>query len=149
MDVCGEFFCYDAVHCRACWLLAMFLSWRTPSVPMLVLVQNGVGSMILTPIISILIILGAVSTGVNMVAGIVVRCVNAVERRMEAPKRSKGHMGRMAVFTGIFTALAFGIAQFGLMAVVQKGYAYLGYASLITVFIPFVIHAIYTKMKEI
>ena len=38
------------------------------SVPMLVLVQNGVGSMILTPIISILIILGAVSTGVNMVA---------------------------------------------------------------------------------
>ena len=37
------------------------------SVPMLVLVQNGVGSMILTPIISILIILGAVSTGVNMV----------------------------------------------------------------------------------
>ena len=119
------------------------------SVPMLVLVQNGVGSMILTPIISILIILGAVSTGVNMVAGIVVRCVNAVERRMEAPKRSKGHMGRMAVFTGIFTALAFGIAQFGLMAVVQKGYAYLGYASLITVFIPFVIHAIYTKMKEI
>ena len=119
------------------------------SVPMLVLVQNGVGAAVLTPIISILIILGAVSTGVNMVSGIVVRCVNAVERRMEVSKRSKGHMGRMAVFTGIFTALAFGIAQFGLMAVVQKGYAYLGYASLITVFIPFVIHAIYTKMKEI
>lgn len=119
------------------------------SVPMLVLVQNGVGAAVLTPIISILIILGAVSTGVNMVSGIVVRCVNAVERRMEVSKRNKGHMGRMAVFTGIFTALAFGIAQFGLMAVVQKGYAYLGYASLITVFIPFVIHAIYTKMKEI
>ena len=35
------------------------------------------------------------------------------------------------------------------MAVVQKGYAYLGYAALITVFIPFVIHAVYTKMKDI
>lgn len=119
------------------------------SVPMLVLVQNGVGAAVLTPIISILIILGAISTGVNMVSGIVVRCVNALERRMETSKRNNGHMGRMALFTGIFTALAFGIAQFGLMAVVQKGYAYLGYASLITVFIPFVIHAIYTKMKEI
>ena len=32
------------------------------SVPMLLLVQNGVGSAVLTPIISVLIILGAVST---------------------------------------------------------------------------------------
>lgn len=121
----------------------------TASVPMLVLVKNGVGSTVLTPIISILIILGAISTGVNMVAGIVARCVNAVERRMDASKRSQGHMGRMAIFTAIFTGIAFGIAQFGLMAVVQKGYAYLGYAALITVFIPFVIHAAYTKMKDI
>ena len=119
------------------------------SVPMLVLVQQGVGSIILTPVISILIILGAVSTGVNMVSGIVVRCVNAVERRMQPSTQNKGHRGRMALFTALFTALAFGIAQFGLMAVVQKGYAYLGYASLITVFLPFVIHAIYTKMKDI
>ena len=48
------------------------------SVPMLVLVQNGVGSGILTPIISILIILGAISTAVNMISGIVTRCVNAM-----------------------------------------------------------------------
>lgn len=121
----------------------------TASVPMLVLVKNGVGSTVLTPIISILIILGAISTGVNMVAGIVARCVNAVERRMDESKRAQGHMGRMALFTALFTAIAFGIAQFGLMAVVQKGYAYLGYAALITVFIPFVIHAAYTKMKDI
>lgn len=120
------------------------------TVPMLVLVQNGVGATLLTPLISVLIILGAISTGVNMIAGIVARCVNAVERRMpdEAAKK-KGHMVRMAIATIIFTAIAWGIAQFGLMAVVKKGYAYLGYASLITVFIPFVLHAIITKMKEI
>ena len=35
------------------------------------------------------------------------------------------------------------------MAVVKKGYAYLGYAALITLFIPFVIHAVATKGKEI
>lgn len=36
-----------------------------------------------------------------------------------------------------------------MMTVVKKGYAYLGYAALITLFIPFVIHAIGTKGKEI
>lgn len=121
----------------------------TASVPMLVLVQNGVGAAVLTPIISVLIVLGAISTGVNMIAGIVARCVNALECPMDASKRQQGHMIRMAIFTLIFVAIAWGIAQFGLMAVVKKGYAYLGYASLVTVFIPFVIHAIATQMKEI
>ena len=122
----------------------------TASVPMLVLVQNGVGAGVLTPIISILIILGAISTAVNMISGIVTRCVNAVERRMDSDeKRQKGHLGRNAVFTLLFTFLAFAIAQFGLMAVVKKGYAYLGYAAMITLFIPFVLHAIKTKGKEI
>lgn len=35
------------------------------------------------------------------------------------------------------------------MTVVKKGYAYLGYAALITLFIPFVVHVIGTKGKEI
>ena len=122
----------------------------TASVPMLVLVQNGVGASILTPIISLLIILGAVSTAVNMISGIVTRCVNAIERRMpDDAARAKGHLGRNAIFTLIFTLIAFGIAQFGLQAVVAKGYAYLGYAALITLFIPFVLHAAKTKFKEI
>lgn len=121
----------------------------TASVPMLVLVQNGVGAAVLTPIISILIILGAISTGVNMIAGIVARVVNALEKGKSDSEKQKGHMIRMAVSTVIFVAAAWGIAQFGLMAVVKKGYAYLGYASLVTVFIPFVIHAVVTKMKEI
>ena len=120
------------------------------TVPMLVLVQNGVGAAVLTPVISLLIILGAISTGVNMIAGIVARCVNAMERRMSSEKdRQQGHMLRMSLTTIFFVAVAWGIAQFGLMAVVQKGYAYLGYAALITVFIPFVIHAIMTGMKDI
>lgn len=120
----------------------------TASVPMLVLVQNGVGAGILTPIISILIILGAVSTGVNMISGIVTRCVNAIERRMDDPaKRASGHMTRNVIFSLLFTAIAFSIAQFGLMAVVKKGYAYLGYAAFISVFIPFVISAVCGKRK--
>ena len=117
--------------------------------PMLVLVQNGVGAGVLTPIISILIILGAVSTGVNMVSGIVTRCVNAMERRIADPaKRASGHQLRNIAFSVLFTAIAFAIAQFGLMAVVRKGYAYLGYAGLISVFIPFVVRFIVDLSKK-
>lgn len=122
----------------------------TASVPMLVLVQNGVGAKFLTPIISLLIILGAISTGVNMISGIVTRCTNAVERRMnDSRKAASGHMMRTALFALLFIFITFSIAQFGLMAIVVKGYAYLGYAGLITVFIPFVIHAAVTKFKDI
>lgn len=130
--------------------IAFVAELATASVPMLILVQNGVGASVLTPIISLLIILGAISTAVNMISGIVTRCVNAVERRTPTPeKRQQGHLARNAIFTLIFTFLAFAIAQFGLMTVVSKGYAYLGYAAFITLFIPFVVHAIATRGREI
>lgn len=116
------------------------------SVPMLVMVQNGVGSVVLTPIISILIILGSISTAVNMISGIVTRCVNSVEKKSD---KKQNHMVYNAIFTLIFTFIAFAIAQFGLMAVVVKGYAYLGYAGLITLFIPMIIRLIYFKGKDI
>ncbi|MBU5460928.1 YkvI family membrane protein [Anaerostipes sp. MSJ-23] len=120
------------------------------TVPMLVLVQNGVQSGFLTPIISILIILGSISTAVNMISGIVARCVNAVERRKSSEKeKQNGHLVRNAIATLIFTFIAFAIAQFGLLAVVKQGYAYLGYAAFITLFVPFIVHAIVTRGKEI
>ena len=137
----GMFLCnFCAMELSIIGLLAVAFApaLADASVPMLVLVQSGVGAKVLTPVISILIILGAISTGVNMISGIVTRCVNAVERRMSEDKRGQGHLGRNAVFTLIFTLISFGIAQFGLMAVVQKGYAYLGYAALIVLFIPMV-----------
>lgn len=148
----GMFLCnFLAMELSIIGLLAVAFAadLATASVPMLTLVQQGVGTGVLTPIISILIILGAISTAVNMISGIVTRCVNAVEKNMTSEKKVQRHLARNAVFTLIFTFLAFSIAQFGLMTVVKKGYAYLGYAALITLFIPFVIHAIATKGKEI
>lgn len=56
------------------------------SVPMLLLVKTGGGKTVLTPLISVLIILGAVSTGVNMIAGIVERIVHGAEKSMEKRK---------------------------------------------------------------
>ena len=148
MFVCN--FCAMELSILGLLAIAYVSELASASVPMLVLVQNGVGAGILTPIISLLIILGAISTAVNIISGIVTRCVNAVERRMDrSAKKAQEHLGRNAVFTAIFTFLAFAIAQFGLMTVVKKGYAYLGYAAFITLFVPFVVHAVATKGKEI
>lgn len=104
------------------------------SVPMLLLVQKGVGAKLFTPLISVLIILGSVSTGVNMIAGIVERTVKQVEREHE-PKRIYYVVGSIA-----FTVLAFAIAQFGLIPLVRTGYSYIGYATVIVIVIPFIIH---------
>ena len=148
----GMFLCnFLAMELSIVGLLAVayVAGLATASVPMLILVQNGVGAGILTPIISLLIILGAISTAVNMISGIVTRCVNALERGKSEKEKAQGHLARNAVFTLIFTFLAFAIAQFGLMAVVSKGYAYLGYAAMITLFVPFVVHVIATKGQEI
>lgn len=148
----GMFLCnFLAMELSIVGLLAVayVAELATASVPMLILVQNGVGAGILTPIISLLIILGAISTAVNMISGIVTRCVNALEKGKSEKEKAQGHLARNAVFTLIFTFLAFAIAQFGLMAVVSKGYAYLGYAAMITLFVPFVVHVIATKGQEI
>lgn len=56
------------------------------SVPTLFMVQNGVGESFMTPLISLLIILGAVSTAVNMVAAMVKRICG---RTKEHPQRKR------------------------------------------------------------
>lgn len=148
----GMFICnFFAMELSIIGLLAVAYvgDLATASIPMLILVQQGVGTTILTPIISILIILGAISTAVNMISGIVTRCVNAVEKDKSAEEKAKGHLVRNAIATLFFTFVAFAIAQFGLMAVVKQGYAYLGYAAFITLFVPFIIHAVKTGFKEI
>lgn len=107
-------------------------------IPILLFVQNGVGAAFLTPVISILIILGAVSTGVNMIAGIVYRVVSAMERKESSTAADhKRHARNFAASLG-FTLLAFFIAQFGLIPLVKVGYSYLGYATMIVVAIPFI-----------
>ena len=72
----GMFVCnFFAMELSIVGLLAVayVADLATASVPMLVLVQNGVGAGVLTPVISLLIILGAISTAVNMISGIVTR----------------------------------------------------------------------------
>lgn len=119
-------------------------------VPTLLMVMTGVGSSFLTPIISILIILGSVSTAVNMIAGVVKRFVTAMSKKDATPEESqKKSMPRTMTIAILFTLLTFAIAQFGLIPLVATGYGYLGYLTIVVVVIPFIIHMFLTKSGKI
>lgn len=121
----------------------------TESIPILLLVKNGVGSSFMTPIISILIVLGAVSTAVNMIAGFVNRVTSKYEKPVEATDGKTRPSTLTIIVTFIFVVLAFAIAQFGLLPLVVKGYGYLGYVTIAVVIIPFIIHMILKKIGKV
>ena len=117
------------------------------SVPTLFMVQCGVGKGFMMPLISVLIILGAVSTAVNMVAAMVKRIcsgLNKVKKETETGKKSKiGTKEMVAAF--ICCVVDFGIAQFGLLTLIQKAYSVLAYLAIPVILIPYLIHMAVTR----
>ena len=117
------------------------------SVPTLFMVQCGVGKGFMMPLISVLIILGAVSTAVNMVAAMVKRIcsgLNKVKKETETGKKSKiGTKEIVAAF--ICCVVDFGIAQFGLLILIQKAYSVLAYLAIPVILIPYLIHMAVTR----
>ena len=106
------------------------------SVPTLFMVQSGVGSRFLTPLISVLIILGAVSTAVNMVAAMVARICNKKPAKPAiSPAAGSARITRKEIIAALICCLAdFGIAQFGLLTLIQKAYSFLAYLAIPVMF---------------
>lgn len=115
------------------------------SVPTLFMVQNGVGSHVLTPLISILIILGAVSTAVNMVAAMVKRICSGLEKSHPQQTQGKKITSRQIVVALICCIVDFGIAQFGLLTLIQKAYSALAYLAIPVILIPYLVHMVATR----
>lgn len=133
------------------------------SVPTLFMVQNGVGASFMTPLISILIILGSVSTAVNMVAAMVKRiCGKSADRvpgaTVQPLDKGKGRgkekpdgnrkfqITRKEVAAALLCCIVdFGIAQFGLLTLIQKAYSMLAYLAVPVILIPYIIHMIATR----
>lgn len=108
------------------------------SVPTLFMVQNGIGSAFITPLISILIILGAVSTAVNMVAAMV--------RRICGSKTGEKKQRQKEILAALICCIVdFGIAQFGLLALIQKAYSTLAYLAIPAILIPYIVHMVLSK----
>lgn len=130
------------------------------SVPTLFMVQNGVGASFMTPLISVLIILGAVSTAVNMVAAMVKRICGKKEEKEDAAVQisdgsdettntaedSRLRITRKEVIAAVVCCIVdFGIAQFGLLTLIQKAYSFLAYLAIPVILIPYIIHMIVTR----
>lgn len=113
----------------------------------------GVGSGFMTPLISVLIILGAVSTAVNMVAAMVKRICNGIEKIENKDKKEEKNQqaaeGKPVVRTVIAALICclvdFEIAQFGLLTLIQKAYSALAYLAIPVILIPYIIHMIVTR----
>lgn len=134
------------------------------SVPTLLMVQNGIGKGFMTPLISILIILGAVSTAVNMVAAMVKRVSDGLKKRILSGKNDvsagtpkaetpdintrKRISSREIIIALICCLIDFGIAQFGLLTLIQKAYSFLAYLAIPVILVPYIIHMIVTRMDS-
>ena len=111
------------------------------------MVQNGVGASFMTPLISILIILGAVSTAVNMVAAMVKRiCGERKNTSGKSAGNSRFHITRKEIIAALICCIVdFGIAQFGLLTLIQKAYSFLAYLAIPVILIPYIVHMIATR----
>lgn len=130
------------------------------SIPTLFMVQNGVGASFMTPLISILIILGAVSTAVNMVAAMVKRICKESGRETSVEQEKETDAGRKTagestagfkvtkkeIAAALLCCLVdFGIAQFGLLTLIQKAYSGIAYLAIPVILIPYIVHMIVTR----
>ena len=115
------------------------------SVPTLFMVQQGVGSRFMTPLISVLIILGAVSTAVNMVAAMVKRIHDGLAKR-RGNTETPGKITRTQILAAFVCCIAdFLIAQFGLLTLIQKAYSILAYLAIPVILVPYVVHMAVTR----
>ena len=115
------------------------------SVPTLFMVQQGVGSTFMTPLISVLIILGAVSTAVNMVAAMVKRIHDGLAKR-RGNTETPGKITRTQILAALVCCIAdFLIAQFGLLTLIQKAYSILAYLAIPVILVPYVVHMAVTR----
>lgn len=118
------------------------------NVPTLFMVQNGVGASFMTPLISVLIILGAVSTAVNMVAAMVKRICNVqLPNKKENNKQKKEkHITKKEIIAALICCIVdFGIAQFGLLTLIQKAYSGIAYLVIPVILIPYLVHMAFTR----
>ena len=128
------------------------------SVPTLFMVQNGVGASFMTPLISVLIILGAVSTAVNMVAAMVKRVCGEKadgengnfreETNVESNnvEKKRFNISKKEIIAALVCCVVdFAIAQFGLLTLIQKAYSAIAYLAIPVILLPYIVHMIVTR----
>ncbi|MEJ6951320.1 YkvI family membrane protein [Natronospora cellulosivora (SeqCode)] len=110
-------------------------------VPTLTVVNQGIGGSFAEGLISVLIILGVISTGVNFVFGGVKRIVSWW------PGEASDERNRSIIVSLGFVLLTWSIALFGLIPLVARGYNLLGYLGIPMIIIPVFYKMIKSKIQ--
>jgi uncharacterized membrane protein YkvI len=106
------------------------------AVPSLFVIMHGVGGTWMTLLISLCIVIGAVSTGVALVYGTTNRLVNFFGRNM-TPEEKENKRKIHSIIASAFLILACWIvAQLGLIPLIGKGYGNIGWVSLLILTLP-------------
>lgn len=124
-------------------ILSYYPNILPEEVPVLYVINNGVGGRIGELLVSLLIFLGVISTGVNLIYGGAKRIVAISTKKGTQIDSRKKEIIASAVYV-IFT---WGIALFGLIPLVAKGYGYIGYIALPVVVLPILYKGL-TSVKE-
>lgn len=111
-------------------------------VPILYVLSNGVGGRVAELFVSLLIFLGVISTGVNLIYGGTKRIVSIWNRGGSA----KAEKNKSIVASAIYVVFTWGIALFGLLPLIAKGYGYIGFIALPIVVIPVILKGL-TKYR--
>lgn len=109
------------------------------TVPTLVVVNNGIGSSWMRPLVSLLIVIGSISTGVNLIFGIVNRISSWLSKNEDVNVAKSKESIRSIVISIIYIIFTWAIAQFGLIPLVAKGYGSIGYISVFAIMIPILV----------
>jgi len=120
------------------------------SVPLLVVIDGLPAAGALRVAATALISIACISTAVTFISGMVKRlCVRFEGREATEVAEDRNRPTRMGVaFTAACTLACFGIAQFGLLSLVQQGYSLLAYMAIPVVTIPYVVNFIWVKTRK-
>lgn len=105
-------------------------------VPTLFVVQNGIGSDFMPTLLSITLILAALTTGVNFVFGVSKRALTFMSRNMNEEQSKKNEFKHSVIASASMLILCWGVAQFGLIPLVAKGFGAIGWMALGIITVP-------------
>ena len=112
-------------------LLSFYPEILPETVPVIYVLRHGVGSGWMEFMISLLILAGVVSTGVNLIYGGAKRMLALWPAGDKAQEKQ-----RNIIASGVYVVITWGIALFGLIPLVAKGYGYIGYAAIPFIILP-------------
>lgn len=119
-------------------LLCYYPDVNTEQLPVLAAVSN-LGIPMLETVYSIMVFLAFMTTAIT--------CIGAILKRLEGFGSDKitNITTRRALYSTVLILICFGIAQFGLLAIISKGYTAVGYLGIPFVIIP----TLYVGTKKI